>query len=307
MKKIIIFLLLILFFSCTPPEKNPWKYDVSAFTNINSELLTYQEEQNHTMPAGAELICADELIYITAGNILYTFTPDMKKKSEIYFTEKITAISYAAPDLYLAFSSYILTSNTVLGTTRHFSTGSKYSDIISIAASAGEYYLADYGESQIWRFSENEKLLSVIGKNDGLKFILPSRYFACTSDQRGNFYFVNPGRRIIFHYKNGEKISSWGTSGFNIEAFTGCCNPSRMIFHGNELYTVEKGLLRIKKYSSDGKLLALVAGQNDFLPETVPDLAVDKKSRVIVLDHKKKQVRFFSERKTGSPDKDKKP
>jgi hypothetical protein len=62
--------------------------------------------------------------------------------------------------------------------------------------------------------------------------------------------------------------------------------------------TSEKGWVRVKVYGPGGELESVVAGPDRFDEETLqPDLALDSKGRVLVLDPKRRRVRVFEERK----------
>jgi len=121
---------------------------------------------------------------------------------------------------------------------------------------------------------------------------------------------VNPGLHKIEAYTPEgllEQPLSWGTTGFDIKGFCGCCNPAAMaIFPDGRFVTGEKGLPRVKVYSPEGHFQCVVAGPKTLDPTaknaedtrdehklTAVDLAVDSNSQVLVLDPKAKAVRIF--------------
>jgi hypothetical protein len=116
--------------------------------------------------------------------------------------------------------------------------------------------------------------------------------------------------RIEAYTFDGHLEFSWGTRGLDVTAFCGCCNPASMaILPDGRFVTGEKGIPRVKIYGTDGKFEGVVADPEILAPnfsaatETREDLrlhpvdlAVDGKSRIIILDPNAKKVRIFEEK-----------
>ena len=90
-------------------------------------------------------------------------------------------------------------------------------------------------------------------------FIVPSYCFGITY-MDGTIYCSNPGRHLVESYTPaGEFIASFGKSGAEAGAFSGCCNPAILTPSNNgELLTSEKGIPRISCYRSDGKFRSVL-------------------------------------------------
>ena len=177
--------------------------------------------------------------------------------------------------------------------------------LTSVAVTAGNVYAADAGNFIVHKFDKNGKRLLLIGEKDQRRqipgFIIPSPFFDLAIDPDGFIWVVNPGRLSLENYTaEGDLRTAWGEAGMDIERFCGCCNPSHLaIFDDGSFVTAEKGIARVKVYNRLGRLIAVVAGPDQFSEGTVGlDLAVDTENRVFVLDPKRKLVRIF-ERKNS--------
>ena len=85
-------------------------------------------------------------------------------------------------------------------------------------------------------------------------------------------------------------------------ASSGCCNPTHVAFtQDGRLITAEKGLVRIKVYDvTDGEYQELVAGSSLFPREqSLRDIAVDARDRVLVIDPRTDAIRIFQLEETS--------
>ena len=125
----------------------------------------------------------------------------------------------------------------------------------------------------------------------------------------------NAAHRVVQLDREGKVLSKWGSRDrTRLSGFGSCCNPMNLRFGpSGDLYTAESGLGRIKRYSADGKFLALVGyvGTNRFtragsLAASCSNITLDiskETGRVYVLDYKNSLIRVLSPVKD---DKDKK-
>ncbi len=83
-----------------------------------------------------------------------------------------------------------------------------------------------------------------------------------------------------------------------LDGFSGCCNPTNIcILDDGDFVTSEKGIVRIKIHSPNGKFKTVVATPDDFEKGTTGlDMAVDSKERIIILDPVREQVRIFEKK-----------
>jgi hypothetical protein len=152
----------------------------------------------------------------------------------------------------------------------------------------------------VYRYDHNGKLFNRIGEKDPENkipgFIIPSPYFDVAIGRKGELWVANTGRHELEQFTpDGKLVTSWGKASMTIEGFCGCCNPSHFaILSDGSFVTSEKGIERVKIYSSGGSLDCVVATPEKFEEGTRGlDMAVDQKGRILVLDPVKKQVRIF--------------
>ncbi len=176
--------------------------------------------------------------------------------------------------------------------------------LTSIAVDDWYVYVADAGSRRIWRYEKEGGEPLEIGKKDWVNgvrgFNIPSPYFDIDIGTDGSVWAVNPGYHALENYRpDGMPISSWEKSGFAIEGFSGCCNPSHFaLMPDGSFVTAEKGLPRVKIHNLDGSLLCVVAAPDQFDEGVVGlDVAVDDEGRIHVLDPSRNQVRIFEEKR----------
>lgn len=175
--------------------------------------------------------------------------------------------------------------------------------ISSIAVSDEEVFVADAGNRVVLRYDHEGVLLGRIGEADPDRdvpgLVVPSPYLDIAFDDRGTLWVANPGRLGLENYRSdGGLITSWYRPSLDLDGFSGCCNPSHIAFRSDgKLITCEKGLVRVKVYdAASGAFEELVAGSNLFPKEqSVRDLAVDAKNRILVLDPRQNAIRIFEE------------
>lgn len=138
--------------------------------------------------------------------------------------------------------------------------------------------------------------------DDGLVIYSPCLDVAAGED--GLVRVVDPGRhRVKLYAPEGVFLSAWKSNpSISIGGFSGCCNPARIaLLPDGSVVTSEKGLPRVKLYSSDGEFMGVVAGPESFEAGTkAPDIAVDGTGRVVVLDRASATVRVFA--RTTTPE-----
>ena len=170
--------------------------------------------------------------------------------------------------------------------------------ITSIAVDRSSIWVADAGARAVWRCDLEGKPLGRIGDKDPDRdipgFNVPSPYFDLLMAPDGLLRVVDPGRhRIDAFTTKGDLELSWGKPTFDLEGFSGCCNPSHLaMLPDGRFVTSEKGIPRVKVHDVDGTFVTAVVGTDGLDTETEPcDVAVDSKGRILVLD--RATVRIF--------------
>lgn len=134
---------------------------------------------------------------------------------------------------------------------------SENSDYCSLAVCQDGVFVTDAANKNICQYALDGTLTRFINSPKG--FIVPSYCFAITY-MDGIIYCSNPGRHLVESYTTtGEFIASFGKSGAEAGAFSGCCNPAILVPSNNgELLTSEKGIPRISCYRTDGQFRSVL-------------------------------------------------
>jgi sugar lactone lactonase YvrE len=173
----------------------------------------------------------------------------------------------------------------------------KPANVTSIKILSGEILVADAAARLIRRYDMRGKQLGEIGTQAAPGFMLPNRSLDFAVDSRNVVWAVDPGRHRVTSWKSdGSPIMRFGKFGTrNVEDFVGCCNPVNIAIAPNgNVVTGEKVAARIKVYSPEGKLLAVI-GPEHFDPGCRHfHLAVDSKGRILVADPVRLQLKVFS-------------
>ena len=185
--------------------------------------------------------------------------------------------------------------------------------LTSLAVSDEYVYAADAGNRVVMRYDRKTgKRTYKNSRADSGAFLsgfnAPSPHMDVALTGAGDLLTVDPGRSLVqLRDVYGDVLASWGTRGSEITKFYGCCNPAAIAVLGDgSIVTYEKTLQRVKVYSPEGKLSNVVAGPNEFSDHPkdtniVPDIAVDRDGRILVLDPVRKVVRIFKRKITPRP------
>jgi len=120
--------------------------------------------------------------------------------------------------------------------------------------------------------------------------------------ENGLFVAENSRHRVVRYDHDGKQITSWGKQARKgLRGFDSCCNPMNVAF-GPEgsVYTAESTSGRIKTYSPDGELLALV-GKVDLVPgcKKVAIGVSENGDRVYMLDITRNHILMMDRLKPG--------
>ena len=134
---------------------------------------------------------------------------------------------------------------------------SSNSDYCSLAVCQDGIFVTDAANKNICKYHLDGTHACFIKSPKG--FVVPSYSFGITY-MNGIIYCSNPGRHQVESYTTeGKFISSFGKSGAEPGAFSGCCNPVILTPSNNcELLTSEKGIPRISCYHIDGRFRSVL-------------------------------------------------
>jgi sugar lactone lactonase YvrE len=298
-------------------------YDLEVYEKIDPALIRYEEKSS--IPVGmrearAVAIGPEDCIYVAGDKRIRIFSPEGKNLNDFALEGEPTCLAVGNAEktspgrarIFVGMGDHVEVLAADGRRESVWQRPGKRSFLTSIALAEEDVFVADYGAKIVWHYDLQGKLLGEIGRRDKEQdfpgMIVPSPYFDVAVAPDGLLRVVNPGlHRIEAYTFDGHRELSWGQRGMGIEAFCGCCNPSNIaILADGRVVTAEKGIPRVKVYSSEGKFECVVAGPKTLAPNPSAlvetredsrlhpvDLAVDRRSRVLVLDPAKNAVRIF--------------
>ncbi len=286
-------------------KSNPYEYDIQHLNKFDSVSVSYNENLAFR-PQMLEMhgVATDysDRIYVAGNKFLEIFTKTGNLLKRIALDGNALCITID-PDknILLGMEDRIEILDMDGKLKEKWEPVSQSSIITSISSDGKNVFVADAGLTSVYQYDISGKLIGHIGDKDPHRgipgFVVPSPYFDLGISGINEFWVANPGRHLMEKFDfEGNLIKSWGITSMEIEGFCGCCNPSHFtILKDGSFVTSEKGIERVKIYTSEGKLKCVVALPQSFKEGTRGlDLCVDSKDRIIVLDPVKKMVRVFA-------------
>ncbi len=286
-------------------------YDLKNLGKINPDLIKYEEVKS--IPLKEEIkrieVGKDGAIWVSSGKNIIVLSPEGGLKSKIKLSHDVRCFHLSNDRLIIGFKDFIEIYKPDGNKIKNWESFGKKAWLTAIVDFDGEIFVADCGNRRVIRCNENGEIKSNIdGKSEERSggFIIPSPYFDMGKGTDGLLWVANTGRhRIEAYNKDGRLVKWWGKPSFAIDGFCGCCNPSYFkITKEGKFVTSEKGLVRIKVYSSAGELESVVGGMEAFpsyykSSNSEPvglDIAVDEIGKVYVADVIEKKIRVFKEK-----------
>jgi hypothetical protein len=304
------------------PER--FDYNLEQYAKVDPALIGYDEMATIKLDMAeprAVAVAPDDSIFVAGDKAITIFNAGGKPLKTIKLEQEPRCLAVAKGEkastsrLYVGMKDHVEVYDADGQRKAVWPTPGKRSVLTSIAVGDEDVFAADAGSLVVWHYDRNGKVLGQIGKRDPSRnipgFVVPSPYFDLAIAPDGLLRVANPGIHQIEAFTfDGHLEGSWGTTGMGIKAFCGCCNPSNIaILSDGRIVTAEKGLPRVKVYSSSGKFECVVVGPSVLAPnpsmltegcgaDTLHpvDLAVDSRDRILVLDPAARCVRIFVHR-----------
>ncbi len=286
--------------------ENPYEYNIDEFRRVDSTQILYAETLNFPVKVHdwGGITVSDSMIIVATANQLLKFDYSGK---QIFSKQLIDTATCVTIDdnrqIWIGMRHYVVMYDLNGTLIKRWNSFGERALFTSLAVSGENVFVADAGNRIVYQCNTNGQLVRKIGEENEQKgipgFIIPSPYFDVAMDDNGFLWAANTGRHTFENYNSdGSLRTSWGVTSFKIEGFSGCCNPAHIaILDDNSFITSEKGMPRIKIYDQHGQFIGIVAPPDAFSGTLAPDIAVDKKHRVIALDFTKQQVRIFEKKK----------
>ncbi len=300
-----------------------FEYQIEQYQRIDPAWIRWVQTASFDAQVGsgrAVAVGPDEGIYVGGPRAVHVFHRDGTVRYRVATPSPVYCLAVAGPSQAVPGRVYVgLKDHLELwhpdGTPQAVwpSLGAR-AVLTSIALVGNEVFVADAGTQMVHRLDHQGTRLGRIGQRDEHGrggFVVPSPFFDVAPAPGGMLYITNPGAlRIETRAADGTLRSVWGEASAEIEGFFGCCNPAHLaVLPDGRIVTAEKGLLRVKVYTPDGTLDAVVAGPHQLdAPALAPgegladrefaavEVATDSRGRIVVLDRATGVVRVFEEK-----------
>ena len=304
-------------------------YDLNPLARIDPALVTFAETGRIEVSANrlsALAVGRDDEVYVAGDAAVFHFDAAGTLLGRFEIPEPATCLAVAGKEhehpgrIYAGLANRVEVYDAAGTRVASWDDLDERSLITSIALGYDEVFVADAGNRRVLRYDTYGELAGEIGgqneERGTPRFIVPSPAFDMAMGADGLLRVVNPGYHRIETYSPAGSFYeelAWGETGFSIEGFSGCCNPAHIaLLPDGRFVTVEKGLVRVKVYSSQGEFEGVVAGPEDLglsaraMEETRArfrpgdtDLAADSRGRVLLIDPRRPFVRIFEEEGEG--------
>jgi len=287
-------------------------YDIQAFKDLDLGETPYAELPPIVSPVPniRALTTGPGKTYVACENAVVVYG-NQDQEIARYAVDGNPSCIAAGPDgtLYVGMQSKVAIlapDGSLKATWSDFSTRSF---ITAIAIKETNVFVADAGNRVVYRYDQNGTLQNKIGEKNPAQDVpgleVPSPYLDIAVNADGELWVVNPGKLGLERYRDdGSIVTSWyKPTVLALDGFPGCCNPTHIAFSSKgELFTSEKGLVRVKKFEvTAGGFDGLVVGSKLFPREqSLRDLAVDSRDRIMVLDGQRNSVRVFARKEASN-------
>jgi len=282
---------------------NPFEKDIEAYQQVEDSLITHVEKKQISLKVTTPKAIGykEGRMYLLADDFMQVFRMDGKelRKVKVDATSKSFTILENNEVLLACTDHLVLLSETLTELKR--SEPMLEANYSGVASNGSTIFVSDAGKKQVLVFDMDLNIKKSFqgesGVSDQHGFIIPSAHFDLGVNEDGELWVVNPGMHALQNYSDDGKLrGSWNNSSFEIDGFSGCCNPFHIAFQKDGSFvTSEKGLVRIKIYEPYGKLRSVVAAPSSFTNGTkAPDIALDENGSVLALDFDRKMIRIFT-------------
>jgi hypothetical protein len=296
---------------------SPFAYEVDRLSKIDPKLLHY-EQVARIQGLGLEpkriAVGPDDRLYVATRAAIEIIDPAQGKIGDIPLSSPGRCVAVAEDGTtYAGLRTHIEVFNAKRQFVAAWDPPTKKAWLTGLCVRASDVFVADSAGRVIYRYDRSGKLLGRIGEKNATRnipgLIVPSPYLDVKLGQDGLLRINNPGRHCVHVFTpDGDLELSWGKPSLTIEGFCGCCNPVGIaLLPDGRCVTTEKGMPRVKVYSTDRTLESVVAGPDLFRENGRPgqltdqsdgtlgglDSAVDSQGRVCIMDPVARDLRIM--------------
>jgi hypothetical protein len=270
-------------FAAPGKDPNPFAYDLSRVSKTDPKLVRFEETRRFPLSVTGprRIFCSQSSLYVACSSGIALFDLEGTKKSELTTAGEARCVGIGSDGtVYAGLQDSIevfKASGTRLATWPAPGKKPWYS---GMAVGENDVFVADAGSRAVLRYDRSGKFLGRVGEKNKERnvpgFVVPSPYLDVKLAKDGLLRVNNPGRhRVEAYTPNGDFEFAWGRPSNAIDGFCGCCNPiGLMVLPDGRFVTSEKGLPRVKVYSSEGVFESVVAG-TELFPENFKQGAAD--------------------------------
>jgi hypothetical protein len=297
------------------------EYKIDQYRKIDPEDIRYTQQSElgtQMLEARAVAVGPEDRIYVVGDKALHCYDLDgtLVGKTDLEYEPTCLAVAgsgHAMPgSVYVGMKDHVEILNADGQVEAAWDPIQGKAQLTSIALGEQDVFVADAGNRVVLRYDTSGSLLGRIGDREeehGIPaLVIPSPFFDVAVAPDGLLWLVNPGVTRLEAYSFDGRIELfWGAGGAGIGEFFGCCNPANFtILSDGRFVTAEKGLLRVKVYTADGRLDCLVAGPEQLEDPAgnakgdrfdheykALDVARDSKDRIVILDLTTSKLRIY--------------
>lgn len=284
-------------------SENPYELNVDEFKHVNdSSLIQYREIKNIRPDSGIlrGIAYSDNKLYILGNEFLQAITTGGNEIFRRRLMDSPRCITISGNRIYIGYIDHIASYEINGKLISSWDTLGTKTVLTSLAVKNDLLFAADAGNRRVLCYKTNGDLLSQFeGKSDSGQlhgFIIPSPNFDLAINADGELWVVNPGKHALENYSyDGRLKGFWENASFNLEGFSGCCNPAQIaILPDGSFVTSEKGMVRIKVHKASGELLSVVSPTETFANAfNAPDLAITPDGLIYALDFDNSIIRVY--------------
>ncbi len=282
--------------------------DMKKLRTVNDRLVKY--EQVRIVPTGLNkptgiALGPDGTLYAVGDRVLcFVDAASGEPRRRLELLGEPTCVTVdPGGDIYVGYARFIEVYGSDGALKTRWEALGPRSYLTSLTTDGHNVWAADAGTRTVVHYSTWGVLQGRIGEqgSGASHFSIPSPHFDVAVAPNGTLLVTNPGKRLVETYSSdGTLVTSWGQSTQELHGFCGCCNPTDIaLMHDGRVVTAEKGLPRVKIYTSAGMLDTVVAVPDNFSATAAGmDLAVDAHGHIMVLDPPEGIVRVFAPKGT---------
>jgi hypothetical protein len=296
---------------------NPFAYDVERLSRIDPRLVKY-EQVGRAFETTAEprrvAFGPGDLLHIATRDGIDLVDTEGSKRGTIPLGSPARCVAVAEDGtVYVGLRTHIEIFSAKGQSLGSWETPTRKTWFTGLSAGPNDVFAADSANRVIFRYDRSGKILGRIGEKSKERsvpgLIVPSPYLDVKLGRDNLLRVNNPGRhRVDVFTVEGDLEFSWGKPSASIEGFCGCCNPVGIaMLPDGRCITCEKGIPRVKIYSTAHVFESVVAGTEQFPQNSRAgqvsdrpdgtlgglDAAVDSQGRIYVLDLVSAEVRVM--------------